>query len=273
MTHYIALLDYDGFVCKSYYAAASELGHSYDTFKKADRILEDLTDAVTSKMQWCFDTDDFSLIKIMSGHTWKKDIYSDYKLGRKRNEFLGIYRDIIKSKDDVFVPASLEADDVLVMYSDVCESLENECLIVSDDKDLRYAATGYHSKISESPECEYKYLHNDLYCQMLAGDKEDNIKGIPKVGMKTANKLLDNKYTLKNVIKVYKNHNISKDECLKNLFLVNPISIRYVRSEYLYEYYLSTMYDKKEDDKLVQEIQIDFLNNLQKEVNKIYGGD
>lgn len=215
-----ALLDYDGFICKSFYAC---IARGVNDFDEMLDVLKDLESAALNKV-----TNLEKVYRCISGHSWKKDIYPSYKLGRKRNEDLGAYREYIKLRleDEITCVPQLEADEVLVMlyYQDECDSI-----VFSDDKDLRYYCPVYCKiNIIEEVMFEENYEHLHL-AQLLAGDSEDGIVGVPKVGMKTAEKLLDvNGYNLESVIKIYKSKNIELDECIKNLVLTIPMYPKYV---------------------------------------------
>ena len=99
-----------------------------------------------------------------------------------------------------------------------------DCVVFSDDKDLRYYNPQY-CKININEEISYEldYEKKQLM-QLLIGDKEDDIAGISKVGEKTAEKLLDMYgWNIDSVIEIYRDKQISIDECLKNLLLISPI--------------------------------------------------
>ena len=70
---YYAILDYDGFICKSFFAA-----HRNET--QALEILADLTSTALDKAREYFKYNDIKSYLIASGHSWKKDLYSDYKI-------------------------------------------------------------------------------------------------------------------------------------------------------------------------------------------------
>ncbi len=95
----VALLDYDGYVCKSFYANKEDLMN----FESAEKILDDLTYSSIKKAARYFNCkfEDIKVVKILSGHSWKKEIYPSYKRTRKRDEFLGMYRQIISERGDV----------------------------------------------------------------------------------------------------------------------------------------------------------------------------
>lgn len=221
MTKY-ALLDYDGFVCKSFYAALARDG----SIEEAYEVLKDLEYCAHSKAVDYFGTKDIKIVKVMSGHSCKKDIYLSYKEHRNKDEFLGVYRTLVKEwENDILIVPQLEADDVLVM---MYEQHPEDSIVFSDDKDLRYYCPLYCKlNVTEDINFNSYYINNQLE-QMLVGDKEDGIAGVPKVGQKTAEKLLDlNGYDIKSVVKIYKDKDISRDECMKNLFLVIPICKQY----------------------------------------------
>lgn len=223
------LLDYDGYICKSWYAAANCEGDQLD---EAERIMLELTKTAQDKAITKYGVHNtvYLVHKITSGHTWKKDLYPTYKLTRKRDEELGNFREyvMIKYQDELTRVPQLEADDVIVAYQEYfLYNTSDDSIVFSDDKDLKYY-TIVHSKINESEPILEELDESNLYRQMLAGDSEDNIQGIPKVGMKTADKLLNLEYSFKKVISIYKEKGISIDECAKNLNLVIPLSVSFV---------------------------------------------
>lgn len=225
----VALLDYDGFICKSYYAC---IARDTDDFDEMLDVLNDLESAAINKI------DDLTEVKrVISGHSWKKDIYPSYKLGRKRDENLGAYREYVKFRleDKLTCVPQLEADEVLVM---MYHHFDGEAIVFSDDKDLRYYCPVYCKiNITEEISVEDEFLYEQIE-QLLAGDSEDGIIGIPKVGMITARKLLNikGKHNIETVIQVYKEKGIGLDECIKNLVLTIPMYELYVDN---YKYDLS----------------------------------
>ena len=72
-THF-ALLDYDGFVCKAFFAAMAR-GEIND----AENVLLELTNIAIQKAKDFFESEDVEVFKFMSGHSWKKDLYPEYK--------------------------------------------------------------------------------------------------------------------------------------------------------------------------------------------------
>lgn len=184
MSRAYAILDYDGFICKSYYAALSKYFEVEPEF-----ILDRLEEAAIKKVATFFDINKVVCIRLVSGHSWKKEAYTSYKENRKRDEYLGVYREMIAERDNVMVCPSIEADDGVSLYAETLSNLNEDMVVVfSDDKDLE-CINAYHCKINIDTEIRQPDTEL-IYSQMLAGDKEDDIQGIPKVGIKTAKRLL-----------------------------------------------------------------------------------
>lgn len=268
-----ALLDYDGFICKSYFANKEDMTN----IESAKLILNDLKNSARQKTAEYFNTSiaNVLVLPIMSGHSWKKDIYPSYKRTRVRDEFLGLYRDQIKAEKDSIYIDNLEADELIIVIHQYLRAVNTDHIIFSDDKDLKYYATDYCKiNTTEQPELlnEVEMWSRQLE-QMMAGDSEDNIKGIPKVGMKTAEKMLTVAgYSIENVIEGYKNKEVDIDSCLRDLLLIIPMSEDYIDdTETIYKLALDVLdgrsneYNNDANNAIISQIQ--FLN---KKVTEIY---
>ena len=268
-----ALLDYDGYVCKAFYANKDDPMN----MKASAEILRDLEKAAIEKASEFFNIpeDSVRILRIMSGHSWKKDIYPSYKRKRQKNEYLGYFRDEIKRYPGIRLVNQLEADEIIVLLSDYFQSRKFDNYIVfSDEKDLRYYCP-ICCKINITEEVQIQdYL--DVYKaqleQMLAGDSEDNIKGIPGVGNKTAPKLLGQYgYDIQGVIRCFRDKGIDIDNCLRDLLLVIPLATSYRNPEPEKEEAIATdiVCGSKVVDQVVCSLlisQIQFLNKIVKEV-------
>lgn len=224
------LLDYDGFICKAFYAS---MARGNNSIEDANLVLKDLTNAAIEKGRKI--DKQVQVKKVVSGHTYKKDIYPNYKSKRSSNEFLGIFREYVINNDKKIIKVpQLEADDVLIMMAEKLSYSLKDYVVFSDDKDLRYYAPHY-CKINITEEPSFCYDFYELaFQQMLAGDKEDNIDGIPNIGMVKARKILEKEgYSIESVIRVYKKNNIEIDNCLKQLVLTTPINSAFTTG---YEY-------------------------------------
>lgn len=226
----IAILDFDGYICKSFYANKDDM---MDTLK-AESILLDLYQSAVTKVKDYFKdrTSPTKIIPVVSGHSWKKDIYPSYKRQRKRDEYLGLYRERIINKYKPVMIETLEADEVIVMLADYLRAIgRDDYVVFSDDKDLRYYTERYCKiNITEQiVEQDIIALQYDQCCQMIIGDREDNIQGVPKVGEKTAPKLLNEYgFTLDGVIRIFKDKGIDIDQTLRDLLLIIPMSDSYL---------------------------------------------
>lgn len=228
----VALLDFDGYICKAYYATISKGSTDFDEMLA---LLEELVESAKSKL------DEQDIVKYyISGHTYKKDIYPSYKANRKKDPLLGEFREFVKlCYEDKIIKDNVEADDLIVLDYEVYDKAGFTPVVFSDDKDLRYYCKRY-CKINLSEEIveqNEKEMEQHRIIQFLTGDKEDNVQGVYGIGEKKAvielNKL--GGITIENVIRVYKNKGISIDECLKNLILISPLHNKVIEEGY-YDY-------------------------------------
>ena len=177
----VALLDFDGYICKAYYATISKGSTDFDEMLA---VLEELVESAKSKVE----KDD--IIKYyISGHTYKKDIYPSYKAHRKKDPLLGEFREFVELyygyeliKDDI------EADDLIVAVYEAYNKDGFNPVVFSDDKDLRYYCRAY-CKINLSEEIveqDEKEMEQYRIIQFLTGDKEDNDQGVYGIGEKKA---------------------------------------------------------------------------------------
>lgn len=269
----VALLDYDGYICKSFYANKEDMMD----FSNAQKILNDLVESAIYKSMEYFrcTRDDLIVLKIISGHSWKKELYPSYKRSRKRDEFLGMYRQIISERKGVTKVEPLEADELLIVLSDYIRNFgDDKYIVFSDDKDLRYYTPRYckinitEKVVEQDPQA---LVYNQL-AQMLIGDKEDNINGVPKVGEKTASKLLGNLgFTLENVIRIYKEKNVDIDLILRDLLLLIPLSDAYTSDPlYAYDFAEQILKGKPLSDEYIHKALISQINFLNKKVKEVY---
>lgn len=261
------LLDYDGFIAKAYYASKSKDNEDKDS--PIDIILE-LDHEAYCKGRDYFN-EDVKVLRIVSGHTYKKDIFPGYKGKRKRDDELGEFRDYIKENFDVIIAENLEADDYLTLFNDF---KNQECLVISDDKDLRYYNT-LVSRINPGDPIvlqDESVMGENKLIQMVAGDSIDCIKGIPRKGEVWARKYLDkNGYSIESVIKAYREVRIDIDECLKNLVEVIPLCLDYL-PEYDVSHYFNTL--RPDIKKLCTMEMIEkFIRNISDKIKEIYYND
>lgn len=222
MEHF-ALLDFDGFVCKAFFAAKARgnLGEAWN-------ILYRLYNAATQKAAAYFDVNATKLnIRLfMSGHTWKKDVFEDYKKSREKDPDLSEFRDEVIDMLWIAKSEHLEADDLINLCVEHIEmSGEDDYIVFSDDKDLHAIAKRY-CKINLAEQVVYnEEPRNMVYAQMLAGDKEDDVAGLSKVGIKTALKLLGDEACIEKVAAIYNDKGSTLHNAYKQILLIKPLSI------------------------------------------------
>lgn len=149
--------------------------------------------------------------------SFRKELNKEYKANRKRNDYVWLLREHYRHNEAQHCEV-YEADDLIAKRA---KKLGNgNYIIVSIDKDLKQIGGYYWSyyKIKSKDgfgnyienefgkhEREYKqktveYISKEkadklFWSQMLTGDTSDNIKGLHRVGTKTAEKILKENYS------------------------------------------------------------------------------
>lgn len=87
----------------------------------------------------------------------------------------------------------LEADDCVSVYSKLLSNKDTKVVICSPDKDVLRQVVGKHFNYQklEWVETDEKAATEFLWKQTLMGDSTDGIPGIPGLGPKTADKIID----------------------------------------------------------------------------------
>lgn len=110
----------------------------------------------------------------------------------------------------------LEADDVLGLYA---TSMPDEYVIWSLDKDLR-SIPGFHLIDGNIEEITKDQADLAFYTQVLTGDMVDNYAGCPKVGPKTAEKILagltDREVIWAAIVNAYTKAGLNEDVAIEN---------------------------------------------------------
>lgn len=195
----IALIDFDMFVYRAAYFS-SEINNCKLVEQNSINYLLSVMEKADA---------DRALLMTTHKHLFRKDIFPSYKKSRDNK-----YKDMesvpqyIKWKSyisSMFSPISFkifgyEADDLIAAYA----SVYDDYVIISDDKDLN-SVPGTHMNFKEITYevTEEEALYN-LCKQLLMGDSIDDIPGLPRVGVKTAEKILNEKgISLGSVLNAY----------------------------------------------------------------------
>lgn len=149
-------------------------------------VMEEI-DEVTSKLLTTADCTEV-VTALSDKDNFRKTVDPTYKANRKnirKPMLLQFAKDYMYEKYNGVIWKNLEADDVLGIMA----TEDDEAIIWSTDKDLK-TIPGKHlvdSEIITRSEEEGQYW---FYFQTLIGDLTDNYSGCPKVGAKTAEKIL-----------------------------------------------------------------------------------
>jgi DNA polymerase-1 len=152
----------------------------------------------------------------LPGKTFRHDVYDQYKIQRPEmpEDLVPQIASIREVIDALGVPAiacpSYEADDVMATIARVTEELGGRCMLVTADKDCRQLITE-HVKLynirknlvfdRETLKAEWGITPEQVVdFQALVGDPTDNVPGVPLIGPKLAQQLLEKYGTLENVL-------------------------------------------------------------------------
>ncbi len=167
-----------------------------------------------------------------SKEIWRREIFPEYKFGRKKDE-VGIGESFkIAYKQNVFEDSvvdsilygdKLEADDCIAITTEhiITKYPDAEIYIITSDMDyLQLMQDRVHiynlkgDKLIDS-KTSFNDPKKDLFCKIVAGDKSDNIVSVfPRCGMKTAEKYYNDKDCFKNKLDSNKDYeNLYKRNC------------------------------------------------------------
>ncbi len=151
----------------------------------------------------------------MRGPVFRHDIYPEYKANRPpMPEDLAVQipyiKELVRAMNiSCYEMQGIEADDIIATVATVLSAKGHNVVVVSGDKDLLQLVDNHvvmldpmKNKIMDSAAVEEKYNVKPeqlLDCYSLMGDSSDNIPGVPGVGPKTAEKLINQHKTLEGV--------------------------------------------------------------------------
>jgi DNA polymerase-1 len=152
----------------------------------------------------------------LSGPTFRSGLFEAYKAerGEMPDELVPQIEKIERVLEALAIPVlacqGFEADDVLATVARLCDEGGANCFLVSGDKDCRQLITDRVAvyNIRKNQVFDAAALREDwgvgpdqvIDFQALVGDKIDNIPGVPGIGPKTAQALLETYGTLDNLL-------------------------------------------------------------------------
>ncbi len=158
----------------------------------------------------------FAVIFDASGHTFRNEIYDQYKAHRPdppedlRPQF-GLIREATRAFNVACIEqVGYEADDLIATYARLAREAGAEVVIIGSDKDLMQLIepgvimvdTMKNRRIGPDEVVEKFGVSPDkvVEVQALAGDSVDNVPGVPGIGVKTAAQLIGEFGDLENLL-------------------------------------------------------------------------
>jgi 5'-3' exonuclease len=139
---------------------------------------------------------------------WRRSIFADYKRNRdvhKATEEYRIFKSSLDKIDEVlkFYPTKFlkidpaEADDIIAVLAEKYSAMpDTEITIISSDGDLAQLINYYPHVLQYNPVKQqyvtpkHKFIAEE---KAIVGDRSDNICGIPRIGTKTFEKMMEDK--------------------------------------------------------------------------------
>jgi 5'-3' exonuclease len=248
---YIALVDLDSLIYKAVYKIydiqqikqfISKHGNNKALFM--DRVKEKSKDRLTQMLLGILNEieetgiliDTYEVYITVNSKCIRKKIYSEYKAGRKPNNYVRALRTEMKDNSTAKFSDYYEADDLIADRALILQVDKIDYVILSVDKDLKQIeglhfdffkvnnsdGTSTYRGLSNTSKYDSKYM---LAYQMMVGDATDNIKGVPRIGDKKARAMLESVrhvHWIRNIMRMYVNAFgcDARTELLKNYRLV-----------------------------------------------------
>lgn len=194
---------------KDLWTLHSNVSEAKDAFESTVKTI------VTSVLQKTKHKGEHKIIMCLSDVTnFRYQVFPEYKGHRKGKRKPVCYRGLLKYVEETYECArypNLEGDDVLGYLA---TTLDNT-VIVSGDKDMHSVPCRLYDHLKD----EYYVITKEeadrfhLY-QTLIGDTCDGYSGLPGVGAKTAQKILDKDCSWGAVVKAYESKGLTKADAL-----------------------------------------------------------
>ncbi len=210
MSETVYLIDGSAYIYRAYHAVApltnSEGMPTHAVFGFLNILKRMLKDKKPQYLAVAFD---------MRGPVFRHEMYADYKANRPpMPEDLAVQIPYIKElvhamNIPCFETQGIEADDIIASSAKLLEEQGYNVVVVSGDKDLLQLVNErtvmwdpMKNKVMDIAAVEEKYNVKPtqlLDCYALMGDSSDNVPGVPGIGPKTAEKLINQHQSLEGV--------------------------------------------------------------------------
>lgn len=230
----IALVDADVLVYTAAWAAEEgvEWEDGVHTLHVNNSVVEEIVTMILAQTIHATGADAHILVLSDPKRVFRQDIFEAYKANRRGQRkplaWASVRRYMEHERGAIWRP-NLEADDVLGILSTGNTKLapsRADKIICSVDKDLRQIP-GLHFNWKKE-EDGVEFVGEDeadffFWCQTLAGDATDGIPGIPGIGLKKAEKILEaagRPPRWSTVVDTYEKHNLGAEYALTMARLV-----------------------------------------------------
>ena len=210
MTQEVYLIDGSAYIYRAYHAVAplsnDEGMPTHAVFGFLNILNKMLKDKSPQYLAVAFD---------MRGPVFRHELYAEYKANRPpMPDDLAVQIPYIKElvhamNIPCFEMQGIEADDIIASSVKLLSEQGHKVVVVSGDKDLLQLVDAdtvmwdpMKNKIMDSAAVEEKYNVKPeqlLDCYALMGDSSDNVPGVPGIGPKTAEKLINEHKSLEGI--------------------------------------------------------------------------
>ena len=220
------LIDADYIVYKSCAANETEIDFGEDlivvtsNFSEAYGMVERELASIATDLG-CFDD---SILFFSDSINFRKSIDPDYKGHRNRKKPCGYKRVInaLKAEYPVVIMPTLEADDALGIYA----TKEEGHIICSPDKDMRQIPGQLYNLTDEVVTITAEEGRRWHLIQAMSGDQTDGYSGIPGIGIKRAEALLEaNGATWQTVVDAFAAKDLDESVALQNARLAKILQV------------------------------------------------
>jgi len=220
------LVDADYIVYKSCAANETEIDWGEDlitvisNFSEAYGMVKRELNNIATNLG-CFDD---SILFFSDSINFRKSIDPDYKGHRNRKKPCGYKRVInaLKAEYPVVIMPTLEADDALGIYA----TKEEGHIICSPDKDMRQIPGQLYNLTDEVVTITAEEGRRWHLIQAMSGDQTDGYSGIPGIGIKRAEALLEaNGATWQTVVDAFAAKDLDESVALQNARLAKILQV------------------------------------------------
>src|SRR4051794_17344158 len=207
---HVLLIDASGFIFRAYFARARDT--KAERFqRKSDGIPTEVVTIFSNMLDKYLretDADHVAVIFDASGHTFRNELYDQYKANRRETpDDLIPQCEHVRRAADAFGVCQIEldnfeADDLIATYARHAVEAGAKVTILSSDKDMMQLVCDgkvmMRDPMTDRPigEAEVREKFGVgpdkvIEVQALCGDSTDNVPGVPGIGVKTAAELIN----------------------------------------------------------------------------------